>query len=293
MKGRESLRVMSMGERKRLNIVCPICGKSLIINDAEAYCEKKHHFDRAKQGYVNLLIKQGSSMRRHGDDSLMLKSRQEFLEKGFYERLADLISELINKYAMERSSIVDVGCGEGYYTEKIYNELTKHGKEAEIICVDISKEAAKRVAKRSFPKITTVASAFELPISSESCDIVINIFAPFSEKETWRILKDDGIFARVVPQERHLYGLKSKIYDVPYENAQVKKIINGFESLEVQYLNYNLYLDNNEDIDNLFKMTPYYYKTSIKDQRKVTMLKTLNTEVSFAVMIDKKVVGNK
>ena len=269
-------------------VICPICGEALHFNEREAYCDNRHHFDKARQGYVNLLMKNGSGEKRHGDDSLMLKARQEFLEKGYYDPLAELIAAAVQRYAQEKVVVADIGCGEGYYAEKISRALTESGRDAEMICIDISKEAAKRTAKRSFAKTALVASAFELPIRRESCDIAVSIFAPFSEKELLRILKQDGIFIQAVPRERHLFGLKAEIYDEPYENPAVKTELEGFELLGCETLDSELLLDNGTDIENLFKMTPYYYKTSAEGQQRAAALQKLRTEIAFAVMVYRK-----
>lgn len=281
-------RISSAVNPQTENVICPVCGKPLVFREREACCESHHHFDKAKQGYVNLLMKNGSGEKRHGDDILMLKSRQQFLEKGFYDPLAELIAATAQRYAAEKSVVVDIGCGEGYYTEKIYRTLTESRTEADMICIDISKEAAKQTARRPFPKTALVASSFELPIRSESCDVAVSIFAPFSEKEISRILKKDGIFIQAAPRERHLYGLKAEIYDESYENPPVKENIDGFELIGHEKLDDVLQLDNSTDIENLFKMTPYYYKTSVEGQQKASALQKLRTELSFAVMIYQK-----
>ena len=269
---------------KTQNLLCPICGEPLAFGDTEAVCRNNHHFDLAKQGYVNLLIRGGPGGTRHGDDSLMVKARRAFLEKGYYDPLAELIAETAKAHAPKGACLLDIGCGEGYYTEKLFHAL----EEPEILCIDISKEAVKRASKRGFPKTAAVASAFELPVKSRSCDIVLSIFAPYSEKEVSRILKDNGVLILALPRERHLFRLKAEIYDEPYANPPVKEMLDGFELLAVYPLDYELKLDNPEDIENLFKMTPYYYKTSAADQEKALALKTLRTEISFAVMVYRK-----
>jgi 23S rRNA (guanine745-N1)-methyltransferase len=70
---------------------CPVCGEMLIKEAREYHCPKGHRFDRAKQGYVNLLRSQRSSKRNHGDDRDMIVARREFLEKGYYLPLRELL----------------------------------------------------------------------------------------------------------------------------------------------------------------------------------------------------------
>ena len=41
-----------------MNLTCPICGLPLQRLEKEYTCEKRHSFDIARQGYVNLLTVQ-------------------------------------------------------------------------------------------------------------------------------------------------------------------------------------------------------------------------------------------
>ncbi len=49
-------------------------------------------------------------------------------------------------------------------------------------------------------------------------------------------------------------------------------------------------LTTQDDICNLFKMTPYYYKTSAKDQEKLNGIDKLDVETEFMILTYKKVI---
>lgn len=263
--------------------ICPKCKDQLTLCNKTLKCDNNHCFDLAKQGYVNLLMSQQSSQKRHGDDKLMVKSRTNFLEKGYYLPLLNKINETLTKYINSKSFVLDVGCGECFYTEKIAKNFN-----CEIYGIDISKDALMVGAKKNDNLHLAVASIFNIPIKDSSCDCIINIFAPHSEDEFKRILKDSGILLRVTPLENHLWELKENIYDTPYKNEVEDFLLSGFELLENVEVKYTIDLTSNDDIVNLFKMTPYYYKTSKLDQEKVEDLTSLSTQIEFSVLIYKK-----
>ena len=102
------------------------------------------------------------------------------------------------------------------------------------------------------------------------------------------MLRPGGVLLRAVPLPRHLFGLKAAIYEKPYENSPIEQALPGFESIARRDLCWTLTLDTPQKIDELFKMTPYYYKTSPADQAKVAALPSLSTELAFAVLADRK-----
>lgn len=277
------------GDTVKISFRCPVC-KNALEDDGKTYrCEKNHCFDKAKQGYVNLLQSQSSSKKRHGDDALMVKARQSFLEKGFYN---DLCNELINaalKTSKEETTLVDLGCGECWYTEQIYKALKENGKNPSAFGIDISKQALIAGSKRCRELKLAVASTADIPMQTESCDIVVCVFAPYAEEEVLRVLKRGGVFIKAFPLENHLLGLKSAIYEKPYKNEVNEETPVGFEKADFIRTQNTITLETNEDIINLFKMTPYYYKTGRADQMKLEKLSYLETQTEFGIVIYKKV----
>lgn len=269
-----------------LKFCCPVCKEELNLDGRTYKCINNHCFDCAKQGYVNLLQSNKSKSKRHGDDKLMIEARTRFLNTNFYKPLCDLMCELLKKYVPQNASVLDAGCGDCYYTEKIEKALAY--KNASIAGVDISKSALIAAAKRSKSINLAVASAFSLPVGDLSCDAVLNVFSPFAPKEYARVLKSGGVLLRVIPLENHLFSLKKAIYDNPLKNPEESTEIDGFTLAESQELKYSIELKSNEQIESLFKMTPYYYKTSRTDQQKVEKLSTLQTEIEFCVLVYKK-----
>ncbi|RGM16944.1 methyltransferase domain-containing protein [Eubacterium sp. OM08-24] len=269
-----------------LKFCCPVCKEELNLDGRTYKCIKNHCFDCAKQGYVNLLQSNKSKSKRHGDDKLMIEARTRFLNTNFYKPLCDLMCEFLKKYVPQNASVLDAGCGDCYYTEKIEKALAD--RNASVVGVDISKSALIAAAKRSKSINLAVASVFSLPVGDLSCDAVLNVFSPFAPEEYARVLKSGGVLLRVIPLENHLFSLKKAIYDNPLKNPEESTEIDGFTLAESQELKYSIELKSNEQIESLFKMTPYYYKTSRTDQQKVEKLSTLQTEIEFCVLVYKK-----
>ena len=274
------------GGNNMLKFCCPVCKEELNLDGRTYKCINNHCFDCAKQGYVNLLQSNKSKSKRHGDDKLMIEARTRFLNTNFYKPLCDLMCELLKKYVPQNASVLDAGCGDCYYTEKIEKALAD--RNASVVGVDISKSALIAAAKRSKQINLAVASVFSLPVGDLSCDAVLNVFSPFAPKEYARVLKSGGVLLRVIPLENHLFSLKKAIYDNPLKNPEESTEIDGFTLAESQELKYSIELKSNEQIESLFKMTPYYYKTSRTDQQKVEKLSTLQTEIEFCVLVYKK-----
>lgn len=258
---------------------CPVCGELLVKENGTMRCRNGHCFDIAKQGYVNLLQSQKSSSKRHGDDKLMVKSRSDFLNKGYYDILAENIVKLVGKKYFPGMKILDIGCGECFYTSR----LEKAFSDAVYGGIDISKQALIAGCKRSEKFSLAVASAFKLPVANDSCDLAMTVFAPHGVSEIHRVLKDGGVWLRAYPLERHLLGLKSVIYEKPYLNDVDRTVSDGFELWNREEVKDRIYINGNEDIINLFSMTPYYYKTGRADQEKLDRIDSLETEIEFGI----------
>lgn len=282
-KCRQSERSLTMS-----NFICPVCSEGLTATSKSLTCPNNHNFDTAKSGYTNLLLSQSVKTKHHGDDKLMVRSRQAFLDKGYYKPLLDLICEVVKQHAFKGLRILDAGCGECWYTANIYECLAKNKITPKMFAVDISKDALTVGAKRNKHIELAVASAFRLPVQLNSCDIVLSLFAPFSAEEFGRVLKNDGILIRAIPLEKHLWNLKAAVYEKPYENEPEDLDQAGFEIIGNREIRESIHLNNNTDILNVFAMTPYYYKTSAEDQKKLQDIHELDTEIEFGLLVYRK-----
>ncbi len=265
--------------------ICPVCGAELDCHKKSYQCENGHCFDIAKKGYVNLLMSQSSS--QHGDSKEMIASRAEFLNRGFYDKLSDEICDCVLKYAPQNARVLDAGCGECKYTFDVLKRLSDAKKCAEVIGIDISKEALAYSRRRGSGIFLAVASTSDLPVASGSVDVLINIFAPFSTNEFSRILKDGGVIIRVYPLARHLWELKERIYDEPYENPVLPQE-EEFVIAEMRELKYRIELESAQEIFSLFEMTPYFHRTSQNDKGKLLTCTRLSCSVEFGIAIYKK-----
>ena len=247
-----------------------------------------HCFDKARSGYVNLFLSQAKKEKVHGDDKAMLLARRNFLEKGYYKPLLDKLLALIVKYIKNEEVLLDAGCGEGWYTDCLHRELKRLNYNVSVIGVDISKNAVDLLAKRNKEIEAAVASAYMMPIKSESCDVVLSVFAPICAEEFKRILKHNGVFIRVYPLERHLFTFKKLIYENVILNKLPDEKLEGLELAESHSVKDFIHLETNRDILNLFMMTPYYYKTSRNDQEKVEKIDAIKTEIEFGIDVYQK-----
>ncbi len=257
--------------------ICPICKEPFQQNGNSLICPNKHCYDRSKRGYVNFLRPSKAGGVRHGDDKQMVESRKNFLNAGFYTPLCEAVTALVSHTDQKGMCVLDAGCGEGYYTEAVKNAL----KSKYVYGIDVSKDAIHAASVRDRSLCLAVASIFDLPLQEESMDILINLFAPYDSKEFSRVLKKKGLLIRAFPAERHLWELKTAVYDTPYENEIDSFALEGFQMKTKQQIVFPLILQKKEDIAALFQMTPYYYKTSREGQARLAALDALETHAEF------------
>ncbi len=266
---------------------CPCCKASMAVSDdtRSLVClgeGKRHSFDFSSKGYVNLARAQGST----GDSKQAVRSRSDFLNKGYYAPVAQRLVEIIKKY-VKGGLVIDAGCGEGYYTAQI----AECGYEC--AGIDLSKFAIDSLASRLKCKtndkaFAAVASIFDMPFCDSCADVVLSIFAPCAEDEMYRVLSDNGVLIVVSAGKEHLMGLKKAIYKSSYENDVRADMPKGMEKIDFKTLSYTVTLETNEDILNLFSMTPYYWRTSREDSQKLVGLEKLVTEIDINFTVYKK-----
>ncbi len=263
---------------------CPVCGDGLLAESRALRCAAGHSFDLAKRGYVNLLRSQSSSAKRHGDDKRMLVARRAFLDAGYYAPLRDLLAATVAREVKADGVLLDAGCGEGYYTAFLAQQFPT----LQVCGIDISKDALHMCASRFKEMELAVASAFSLPLADAAADAVVSVFAPCADEEFSRVLKPGGVLIRVIPTERHLFGLKAAIYKEPRLNKPERAEVAGFTLRHRQQLEWELSLNDSDAIRRLFEMTPYFYKTGQEDQERLLSRSQLVTEVAFAILTYEK-----
>ena len=269
--------------RKGTVLCCPVCKSQLDENDSSFICVNHHCFDIAREGYVNLLCGSHKKGDLVGDNKEMALSRRLFLEKGYYCSLAASISKLLKESDFIRPTVLDICCGEGYYSQYIQNE-----NDCELYGFDISKNMVRLASKRNLNAQFFVANLSDIPVFDKSIDFAFHLFAPFHKNEFSRILSENGLLVTAVPGERHLWQLKETVYSTPYQNEVTLPESEGLKLFDTLIVRDRITLSDSEDIMSLFKMTPYYYHTPRSGIEKLMKTQSLETEIEFILAIYKK-----
>lgn len=267
-----------------LPLLCPLCKTPLIPDGGVYHCRNRHSYDRSHYGYTNLLSPKGAG--QHGDNREMILSRRAFLEGGWYQPLRDAICRAAVGAVPEGGIVLDAGCGEGYYTDALIAALSGQGVRG--IGVDISREALREAGKRPTARDGTlslfVAGVYDMPVADHSVDLVLNVFAPLAADEYRRVLKPGGCLLMAIPDARHLWELKSVLYDTPYENRVQDTALPGFSPADVTPLTTRFTLPTQQAIRSLFAMTPYYYRTPEAGRARLAALSSLTVTASFLLL---------
>ena len=281
---------------------CPSCSLALNYCDGAWTCENKHSFDKAKEGYVNLLLAQHRNSKEPGDSKAMITARRRFLSEGYYQPLMDEIVAVLVKHTQARVqskplsqentlSLFDAGCGEGQYLNAIFSGLVNQGITPRVSGVDISKPAVQKAAKLLKQGQFAVASTYSVPLCSATQDAVVQVFAPSSEQEIHRILDDQGLWIKVSPGPEHLFELKQKVYDTPERHTVDTLVPSGFTLLETKSLTFPMNLSSPEIREALLMMTPFYWQ--ISETKKDALLASLmSLTADFHIQLFSKALPN-
>ena len=182
----------------------------------------------------------------------MVQARRAFFATDHYHFLRQEIANLISLSSPQ--TLLDLGCGEGFYTHFFANELP----ECDVYGLDISKSAVKYAAKRYKEANFSVASAKQAPFADESMDCVVTVFAPVFEQELQRLVRSTGKVILVNPGPKHLFELKSLIY--PEVNLHTHPDTPaGFKLVKHHELEKRIEIKT-EIIEHLIQMTPFAWK---------------------------------
>jgi 23S rRNA (guanine745-N1)-methyltransferase len=267
--------------------ICPICQHALVREERQYRCANGHCFDVAKEGYLNLLPANRKHSSSPGDDRQMLRNRREFLERGHYRALAERLAEACatehRRLSGHPFALLDTGCGEGYYTGLIAEDLQGTATDVWIGGIDIAKDAVRMAAKR-YPGIDfAVASTVALPVADASLDLITRIFAPGTDSEVCRTLRPGGLLILVTPGPRHLYQLRELVYDSPRGHPADVVTVEGLQHEQRTELDFELQIEGAGDVARLLTMTPYYWQADQDKQARIAALPGLHTEVSFRI----------
>ena len=199
---------------------CPICQENLALVESSLKCSNRHSFDLAKFGYVNLApqIKQSANY-----DKENFQNRQQILEAGFYQAILEGVSDLLTTNPFAKT-VLDIGCGEGFYSRK----LQESHSDKTFYAFDISKDSVQ-IAAKSEPNWAVnwfIGDLARLPIKDASMDILLDIFSPANYGEFQRVLSKDGILIKVIPTKNHLKEIRQMVQDQltkkDYSNQDIK-----------------------------------------------------------------------
>ena len=292
-------------------LLCPVCKESLQANESNKSlsCVNNHSFDRARQGYLNLLLAHKKKSKNPGDSQEMVIARQAFLNSDFYRPISDSLNQIIVDAALkldasEKESpiqVLDIGCGEGYYSQRMHHSLSDHQIDHQLYGLDISKDAVIAAAKRAKAEALKedvqatntnewlVASAIDMPLQEKSIDIATCLFTRLMPESYHKVIKQDGYFICVNTGEKHLIELREKLYDkiTKVEFDPIKNMGEDFELIDQQQVNYQNTLSSQQQIQDLLLMTPHNWRTKAENKESLSSLEELTVTIDAQIHVFK------
>ena len=261
---------------------CPVCQENLTLVESSLKCTNRHSFDLAKFGYINLApqIKQSANY-----DKENFQNRQQILEAGFYQAILEGVSDLLATKPSAKT-VLDIGCGEGFYSRK----LQEANPDKIFYAFDISKDSVQIAAKSESNWAVNwfVGDLARLPIKDASMDILFDIFSPANYGEFRRVLSKDGILIKVIPTENHLKEIRQKVQDQltnkDYSNQDIKNHFQEhFTILSSQTASLTKTITT-EQLQALLSMTPLLFHI---DQTKIDWSDLTEITIEAEILVGK------
>ena len=265
-----------------MELICPVCGEKLNKADRSYICPNRHSFDVARQGYVNLLVVNQKHSLNPGDTREQVLSRRAFLEAGYYRPILDTLVKTAGELGIT-GPILDVGCGEGYYSAQLAQAIG-----AELAGFDISKEAVRCAAAKYKGPTWFTATAAHIPVADGSAQLVTSLFALTLPEEFARVLAEDGYYFQVLACQDHLLGLKSVIYDeLKFKEKDSVPELPGFALQKSVPIRFSFTVEG-EQIQNLFSMTPHVFRIGKEGAERLKNTEILTDTASCVLNVYRK-----
>ncbi|MEV7086783.1 methyltransferase domain-containing protein [Streptomyces sp. NPDC093085] len=236
-------------------------------------CPAGHTFDIARHGYAGLLT---GSRAISGDDAAMVRARARFLSSGVYAPVRDVTARLAAtavpsgaahgsapgaapgaRPGTERATVVDVGCGTGYYLAGVLDRLPG----ARGLGLDTSVRALRSAARAHTRAAAIAWDVFRpFPLADGVADVVLDVFAPRNPAEFHRVLRAAGRLIVVRPTGRHLAELRGRLpgmvmVDPAKEERLHRRLGPFFDAVGTELVEYAAPLSGPDALD-LVAMTP-------------------------------------
>ncbi|GAA0792697.1 putative RNA methyltransferase [Marinobacterium sediminicola] len=273
---------------KAPELICPVCREPLQAVDNSLCCSNRHSFDRARQGYWNLLLAQKKRSKTPGDNAEMVQARQRFLEAGHYAPLCEAIGTLLQTHlsTANHANLLDLGCGEGWYTDRLQKQM-----DSRMTGLDISKDAVKAACRRNRDVTWLVATGADIPMADASVDAATLIFSRLMPEPTARVLKPGGLLLVVHPGPDHLLALRRLIYSEVRASSgfdPATQLAEWFDPVVEQSLGFEFSLDTPDAIQDLLAMTPHGQRLNADARTRIAACNALQEQADFRLCLFRK-----
>ena len=271
--------------------LCPVCENSFKEVDGSLVCASGHCFDIARQKYVNFVITSPPSKAIYGPE--MLQARESFLNEGYFDPIIHMLSCFIQDQGVSgscRTTIVDAGCGTGFYLRRISEELVNSDLIVNKVGIDISKHAVKIAASKDPEGSYAVMDLLKhINLQSSSVDYILSIFSPRNAQEFSRILrKNSGRLVVVMAGEDHIHELRSKLNLLDVEKdkpSRVKESLSDYFHLESEFEIRSVLDLKQESVVNLLEMSPNFFHKEKQDWSPILEKKRWNVTLHAKTMV--------
>jgi 23S rRNA (guanine745-N1)-methyltransferase len=187
----------------------------------------------------------------------MVRARERFLLTGRYAPVRAAVARLAAEALPAQGTVVDVGCGTGYYLAGVLDRQA----DARGLGLDTAVRALRSAARAHGRAAAASWDVFRpFPLRDQVADVVLDVFAPRNPSEFHRVLRPTGRLVVVRPAARHLAELRGQVpamvaVDPAKEQRQHQALDPGFEALDTRQVEYVTPLTRAEARD-LVEMTP-------------------------------------
>lgn len=218
---------------KHALFVCPVCRGALAQTPTGFACARRHAFDRARQGYVNLLRKKPNTVY---EDKTLFAARRRAFEAGFFDPLADAV----RAWLPDTGTVLDAGCGEGSLLTRLCGPTLRG------VGLDISREAVRMAATANKTVDWCVGDLCDIPLGNGTIDAVLNVLTPANFGEFARVLRAGGRLIKAVPNEDHLCEVRAASGTRKKESTQMETesaLARRFAPVEARRVRYTVACD--------------------------------------------------